>query len=40
MNKANDKSIVEALIDSLNYYRETQDGEKILLFVDYLKVLG
>ena len=40
MNKANDKSIVEALIDSLNYYRETQDGEKILLYVDTLKSLG
>lgn len=40
MNKANDESIVKALIDSLNYHRETQDGEKILFYVDTLKSLG
>ena len=40
MNKANDASIVETLIDSLNYHRENQDGEKILLYVDTLKSLG
>lgn len=40
MNKANDEFIVEALIDSLNYHRETQDGEKILLYIDTLKSLG
>ena len=38
--EANDESIVKALIDSLNYHRETQDGEKILLYVDTLKNLG
>ena len=40
MNKVNDESIIEALIDSLNYHRETQDGEKILYYVDTLKSLG
>ena len=40
MNKVNDASIIEALIDSLNYHRETQDGEKILYYVDTLKSLG
>ena len=40
MNKANDESIVKALIDSLNYHREPQDGEKILFYVDTLKSLG
>lgn len=40
MNKANDESTIEALIDSLNYHRETQDGEKLLFYVDTLKSLG
>ena len=40
MTKTHDESIVEALIDSLNYHRETQDGEKILFYVDTLKTLG
>ena len=40
MTKTNDDSIIEALIDSLNYHRENQDGEKILFYVDTLKSLG
>ena len=40
INKTHDESIVEALIDSLNYHRETQDGEKMLFYVDTLKTLG
>ena len=40
MTKTNDESTIEALIDSLNYHRENQDGEKMLFYVDTLKSLG
>ena len=38
--KSNSEGIIPQYIDSLNYYREIKDSEKIIYYVDTLKALG